>query len=402
MKMKKIITLLVSVFALCLMLASCEKNVGDYLDDYDYKEPPVYGVMYDFYIICEDGTDPMAKSTVNEKINQMFGDKYNTKLNMVFLSEENYEKQLKIDLGLENPTADMPKTTALLPENYTYGGKIVLINDASMLDYLGDKLVDLKPYLAMTDFGTLNTQINGPLLAAADVNGKKLAIPNNRVYGEYEYICINRDIAENALNISAQSEIPSIKTDADVEELLVKYAEYLGKTRAELTATEIDRLVRREVGQYDLKAQINEGVADGYGKDADNDWMCNVVTYPTATLDEAYASAYGIIPSANVIVKNDEGVDVVAVDYAYRAMQVVYSFNHELEMRNLLCYGVPNTNYRLNDKNFATPLTEQGSNYKVKLDYCGDVFKAYYSAIWTKEMAESGLNQVKEAVLFED
>ncbi len=399
MKMKKLIALLVCLFASCLFLASCEEIIGDYLDDYDYEPDPVYNVMYDFYIICEDGTDEMAKSTVNEKINQVFGDKYNTKLNMIFLSASDYENQLKVDLGLET-IEGYNKNQTKLPKDYTYGGKIVLINDVSMLDYLGDKLVDLKPYLATTDFGTLNTQINGPLLAAADVDGKKLAIPNNRVYGEYEYICINRAIAENKLNFSALTEIPDIKTEDDVNELLAAYAAYLGKT--ELTVDDINDIVRYENGQYDLKAQINAGVTEGYEKSADYDWMCNVVTYPTATLEVAYASAFGIIPSADLMGKDKEGQDIVAVDYTHRAMQIVYSINSDKESRNLLCYGVQNTNYRLSDDEVVTPLTEQGSNYKMNLDYCGDIFKAYYSDNWTKDMAASGLNQVKESVLFED
>ena len=160
--------------------------------------------------------------------------------------------------------------------------------------------------------------------------------------------------------------------------------------------------MRYEKGQYDLKAAINNGAVAGYEKGTDSDWMCNVVTYPTATLEVAYSSAYGIIPEANIIVKNDEGVDVVAVDYTYRAMDIIYSFNDNKEMHNLLCYGVPNTNYRLNNEEFVNHFTEQGSNYYIKIEYCGDVFMSYYSDNWTKDMAASGLNQVKESVLFED
>lgn len=387
MKMKKMIALLVCLFASCLFLASCEEAIGDYLKDYDYKPEPVYSVMYDFYIICEDGTDEMAKSTVNEKINQVFGDKYNTKLNVIYLSADEYEQQLKVDLGLESETETVKKNSTKLPAGYTYGGRIVLINDVSMLSYLGDKLVDLKPYLATPDFGTLNTQINAPLLSAADVDGKKLAIPNNRVYGEYEYICINRDIAESELNFSALSELLEIKSMEDAAEIIAAYG------------GNVNDIVRTIKGQYDLKAKIENKEYDGF---TDSRWICNVMTYPTATREVAYASAYGIIPQANLIVKNDDGEDVVAVDYTYRAMDVIYSFNNDKEMRNLLCYGVPNTNYRLSEDEFVTRFTEQGSNYKMNLDYCGDVFKAYYSPEWTKDMADSGLKQVKEAVLSED
>ena len=71
MKMKKLIALFICLVTCCLFLASCEEIIGDYLDEYDYVPDPVYNVMYDFYIICEDGTDEMAKSTVNEKINQV-------------------------------------------------------------------------------------------------------------------------------------------------------------------------------------------------------------------------------------------------------------------------------------------------------------------------------------------
>ena len=399
MKMKKLIALLICLFASCLFLASCEDVIGGYLKDYyeKYQPEPEYYVMYDFYIICEDDTDTMAKSTVNEKINQVFGDKYKTKLNMIYLSYDNYEAQLRVDIGLDEPTEDIKKTQTKLPVNYTYGGKIVLINDVDMLDYLADDLADLKPYLATTDFGTLNTQINKPLLDAADIDGKKLAIPNNRVYGEYEYICINRAIAETKLNFSALTEIPEIKTADDVNELYAAYAEYLGKT--ELTDAEKNSIVRYENGQYDLKAQINSGLAAGYEKDANNDWMCNVVVYPTATLEVAYASAFGILPTDNLIVKDDEGNDKTAVDYTFRAMQIIYAFNSDKEAHNLLAYGVPNTNYRLNNDDFVNPLTEQGSKYFMNLNYCGDIFKSYYSVNWTVDIAASGANQVKESVI---
>ena len=405
MKMKKLIAMLICLVTCCLFLASCEDEIGGYLKDYDYEPDPVYNVMYDFYIICEDDTDPMAKSTVNEKINQLFGDKYNTKLNIVYLSATDYEMQLKVDLGLEDETATYKKTQTKLPPSYTYGGKIVLINNVEMLTYLGDKLVDLAPYLATPAFGTLNTQINAPLLTAANVGkyngkdygGKKLAIPNNRVYGEYEYICINRAIAENVLNFSALSQIPDIKSYDDAANLIAAYTAYYGED------ADIDKLIRTERGQYDLKALINAGeyVTEdySYAKDEDNDWMCNVAVYPTATLEVAYASAFGIIPSVNYYVKDADGNDKLAIDYAERAMQIIYSFNADKEMKNLLAYGVPNTNYRLEEGDFVNPLTEQGSKYNMNLDYCGDAFKAYYSARWTKAIAESGKNQVKEAVL---
>ena len=418
MKIKKLVAMLVCLAAAVLCLASCEPPIGDYLKDYDYKPDPVYNVTLDFYIICDDAnTDDMAKSTVNEKINQVLGDrlKYDTKLNIIYLSEANYEKQLKVDLGMlkendaEADTVGIYKNTTKLPTGYTYGGKIVLIKDSSMLSYLGDKLADLAPYLATTDFGTLNTQINGPLLAAADIDGKKLAIPNNRVYGEYQYVCINRAKAENILNFSALSEILDIKTPDDVEVLLNAYAKHLNKSRAELTEADVDSIVRYTNGQYDVKGLINagnyvgpdtRGVIRDYKKDSNNNWMCNVMVYPTATLDVAYESAFGVIPSANLMGKDKDGNDIVAVDYAYRAMQIIYSFNDDVEMKNLLCYGVPNTNYRM-ENDVVEPLTEQGSNYKMDHKYCGDVFKSYYSAEWTKKMAESGKNQVKEAVLSE-
>jgi hypothetical protein len=442
MNMKKLIAVFISLFACCLLLASCEKPVGYYLDGYDYVAPTVYKVEYDLYIICEEGTvdTEMARTTVSEKINQVFGDKYNTRLNIIFYTPDDiavnkdtdpdndmdiyeaYETQLKVDLGIAE-VEGFEKKTVKPAAGYNYGGRIVLIQGYDMIvdsgrrTELGKKLINLAPYLDTTDFGTLNTQINAPLLAAADVfetkdaDGNdidpqlfgKLAIPNNRVYGEYKYVCINRAIAESVLNFSALTEIPAMKTAEDINELLDAYAIYLygeGKTHADLTEDDVKSIVKEVSGPYELKGLIESGEHPEYKKGVASEWMCNVITYPTATAEEAYKYAYGIIPENNLIVDNS-----VAVDYAYRAMQIVYSFHNDAEMVNLICYGVPNTNYRLVD-GVVEPITAQPQSiYKMKHEYCGDVFKAHFSKdekYWTKEMAENGKNQVKEAVLSED
>ena len=154
-------------------------------------------------------------------------------------------------------------------------------------------------------------------------------------------------------------------------------------------------------GKYEDKAEIEK----------DGKWICNIAKKPTVTSEMAYASAFGVVAEESVlgdpveITKEDgtkEVVTPVALDYARRAMEVIYAINDDITVRNTLQYGVQNSNFYLDDNKFVTPSTTEGSRYKMNIEYTGDVTKAYYlDGEWTPELSENVKKQNSSAVLSE-
>lgn len=387
MRTKKIIALMLCIVMLCLSLVSCEEEIGAWLDKYDWEPEVIAKVQFDLYIIVEDGTDEVAKITVNDKINQYLEDKFNTLLNIEYVSADDYAGVIDT---LANPVAPASSAT-IFDDEVKYGGKIVLINGEQTYNKLRPQFDDLNGYLDYKEFVSLNTQITETILHAAKESNEGAthlyALPNEHVIGEYEYLIINRNIAEYQLHYSAQSELLDILTLEDAAEL-ISDAALIGKTQ--------DEVVKLVKGSYEDKAKFE---AEG--------WICNISSYPEVTMSAVLESAFGVIAEPNVYVpcdvnedgKIDDGEVTLALDYTYRAMQVLYSINADKTFRNLLQYGVENTNYQMKN-GVVVPLNGEGSEYNMNLKYTGDIFAAYYcEGIWTPEMKANGEAQNKEAVL---
>ncbi|MBQ8583195.1 MAG: hypothetical protein IJ488_01115 [Clostridia bacterium] len=395
--MKKIIAMLLSAVLLSFALVSCDEFDPDYWKDkYGVQDTTVYNVYYDFYVITEDGTDEPAKVTVNDSINQLLK-KYNTQVKIHYLTATEYQTALKADV--EAGPTDLSNTEF---RNYLYGGRIVLINDKSMLDEYNFK--DLAPYLESKKFGDLAPDYKSPLLDAAYVNGALYGVPNNRVFGSYDYIQINREIAERKLGVSAQTTLLSITSmdDEHALELKAKIAEYNANNdpgEADLVESDVITLVTDK--PYEYKQTEEAKKVEGTAR---QQYIVNVARYPVANADEAYASAYGVLPSANKTEagKNEQGEDiqVVLVDYTDRAMEIIYALNKDKNIRNTLQYGVKGANYTVVD-GIVVKSTEEDRVYNMNIEYTGNVFIASYSDVWTADAAKYGLEQNKHSVLGE-
>ncbi len=403
MRMKKIIAMLLSVVLLSFALVSCDEFDPDYWKDkYGEKDNTIYNVYYDFYVITEDGTDEPAMVTVNDSINQLIK-KYNTQIGMHYLSASEYQTALDADL-LQTP--DLSNTEY---RNYLYGGRIVLINNKAMIEKYSFQ--DLAPYLESNKYGTLNAGVKNNegvsgvptlLLDAAYVDGKLYGVPNNRVFGSYDYIQINREIAERKLGISAQTTLLSITSldDENALELKAKIAEYNANNdpgEADIVESDVITLVTDMPYEYKLaeEAKKVEGTAR-------QQYIVNVAAYPVANADEAYASAFGVLPSANKTKKgeNEQGeeIDVVVVDYTDRAMEIIYALNTDKDIRDTLQYGVKGANYTV-EGGIVKKSTDDDRVYNMNIEYTGNVFIASYSDTWTADAAKYGLEQNKQSVL---
>lgn len=402
--MKKILALILCIIVCTLSLASCgEEVIGEYLPNYDglLNRNDRKPMELDLYIIVGEGTDPNSIVTVERMINSHLSDTLQTTLDIHFVLEDEYASTVMTD---SKKTGDDR-------------ADIVLIAGETMFNSMMDShlLANLTDYLKTEKFGMLNTRINGNLLDASyvtsvrqDVSGKDYnvqylySIPNNRVIGSYDYILINNAIA-SALHYSPAKLNAMISYEATASlraDIADNYNELLANG---FTADDLDNCVTCVSGAYQDKAAYE---ALGY--------TCTIAKYPTVDTAEAFFSAFAVVADAEdksyldtkdkVLSEDDKAM---MKDPPYKArydrcMEVIYAINTDATLRNLLQYGVKNTNYTVDDNGYFVPFNGDENAYNMNLLYTGDVFTAAYCEVygWNEQKALFGREQNKESVLF--
>ena len=362
--MKKILcTLLCLVLCVCALASCGDPVLGDVPPSYEPHRPkPIEKITLNMYIICGDETTENAKITVATRIAQETVDKFNTNLVVHYVTAANYASVL------EEKTAAGAEDRA----------DIVLIDSKATFNKLkdADLLTDLTSYYEGTAYGKLNVSINSELLKMSKVDGKLYTVPNNHLFGEYEYIKIDVDVATRYYK-SPQTIAENYTTPESIEELkeLIANDSYYDGRNA-------DDLVCVVSGKYEDKAMYE---AQGF--------YCNISKYPVATEEDAFSSAFAIIKGAN----------------ADRAMEIIYDINgasyksaEKAELRNLLQYGILGTNYLVNtadDVDDIDPFTTGNNVYSMNLAHTGDVFKASFSSKigWTEEVYNNVKKQLDDA-----
>lgn len=354
--MKKILCLILCMVLACATLVACssEDDIGGGTKDYPRGDETVNVLTLNMCIITGDSTTKSAGDSVSTKISDHTKRKYDTYLNITYVTESEYASYLENALSKNDGTAP----------------HIVLINSESLFNtlYSDNKLANLTDYCYSKDyekeFGTLKTQITPALLEQSKVNGKLYSIPNERVVGEYSYLVINKEVAVQVLNFSPV-DIPKYKSLDDAAELISAMTE---------AGYNPEELVRVVSGPYELRNELSNGN------------FCNVIEVPTVTKADAFTSAFAVINNA------DE-------DYNHRAMKIIYSINTDLQLRNYLQYGVFGANYNVIDGDIVR--IDDGENtYDMNLIYTGDVFKAdLCSEIgWTQAAKDFGKLQNEDSI----
>lgn len=381
MNIKKLVALLLCVISFSTLLVSCKEKDETQLWLDKYKEmgkgqPQVIEtVNIDFYIIKGDemSSDTNITKTVQDKINQYLYATYHTNINIVYVSESDYAATVN---GFTSETSG-----------------IVLINSEATMDALKGKLADLYPFIHADEYksqkyGQLNKQISTSLMNAAIVNEKGVeklyCIPNNHVIGSYEYIVVNKALVGNLGIPYSNSQFAEMTTWESTEDIRAAAEEKLGYSSADYELVDYadynpnsGAVVTRVVNApYEAKAAM----------ESDN-VVVNIAKYPEANDAEVYSSAFAVLGAAPGSVDFDL--------YKERAMQVIYEVNANVEIRNLLQYGVENVNYYRDQEGVVHPHVEK--RYDMNLIYTGDVFKAYFSQDWTAADKLNGELQNKDS-----
>ena len=388
--MKRIVSLLLCLLMVCLVFTSCSKSTLDkFKEDIDeYKDVVLPSdkkeVELDFYIIYEEGTTQTAMESVELYINSHLSDTYKTTLDIHYLTAAEYEAATMADAVKEgDDRAD-----------------IILLVGKDMFDrfYAANTLADLTSYYSTNTYGLLNTEIADTLLRSSlvysDFTGAQLAlpryytVPNNHVIGQYEYILIDKQVARS-YNFSNR-QLAEMTTYESTEPLRLMLGE------------NADAVVKQVSGKYTDKAVYE---AQGY--------VCNVASYPIADADEAFAASYAIVRHEldTAFTGTDPSIEAKTVynEHYDRCMEIVYALTVDVEFRNLLQYGYRGVNYSIDDDGVVTSYVTGDGVYKMNILYTGNLFKAYYSELftpyykneisWNSAAASNGAEQNKESIL---
>ena len=358
--MKKIIALLLCLVMTCGMLVGCgETEIGKHLDDLvdKFYVEPEQKISLKLYMVYDEA-DAGALQEVERRINALTEADYNTKLDVVYCTAEEYDEKVLAAAASENENA------------------IVLINSEDLMMKLYNKgaVEELTDYILPKSngedakYGLLNAKIASSLMGASKIEGKLFSIPNNHLIDGvegYTYLKLNRQACEIWLNHNADY-LRGIDTPDEIEAIKSELAG-IG-----VPAEEISEYVQEVRGSYATKAEIEKG----------EKYIANVIVSPTATAEDAFSGAFAVL----------KGTD------ADRAMRIIYAINMDSTFHNLLLYGIKDTNYQLKD-GVVTRFDTENKKYNINILYAGNVFQALYCEAegWTAEVAAYAEMQNKEA-----
>lgn len=402
--MKKLLSLMLCIVFVCLTLVGCGQDViGEYLENYNTNQVTDDKIeKLNFYIITGDETSAEAKITVPQNINAYLKEKYEIELNIVYCTAAEYETTL---------TAAMNKT------NEAERPDIILINNKDTFAALNESnsLVALNNFYNHRDFKKINTIVDKTLLAASAVIDPKsgtstyYTVPNNHVVGEYKYVVIDKAMARDTLHFSNE-EIAAMTTEDSLAELVDAISAYYDSDAcdSELAKEEfIGQYVKVVSGSYADKSLLEYGVSDA-GQITDGAPTVNFVnvnSYPNATTEEAFASAFAIVRHLDDEGTNSEEKQAALDSHYTKCMKIIFALNTDAQLKNMLQYGYVGTNYRFikNHKNENTNYIklEKGAEvvYQMNPIHTGNIFISYYcdEIGWNESVHNNLLKQNADA-----
>ncbi len=423
---KRSICLLVGLVALlALMLTGCGGGGGN------LAETTRPAVSLNMWIITEDETTEAAAAEVEAAFNAITEANYTTHVDIVFCTADQYKAALdaqfdKIDrkpgnvkppVQLSNATYkdDTGMTRVLFPEVWEYQMDIVLITGQDMLNEYKWRLKDLTANVNTTN-KIIKTYINNDIMNNAAVNGAWYGIPNNGMIGEYTFMLVNKELAEDYYFDPAS--FTSFGVDTPAAQLIdevaqaVKNGELTGV--APMYGMADYPLVRYWSQHKDAQSvlatmyasagmQIGSGVTavnifddanyksfmqemyyckeQGYFRDEMNpeETFAVAVMEGDYSIYREYGEDYYVIPLAYPRLEDTDvfGSMFAVTNYTTnldRSMEIIQALTCESELRNILQYGVEGSHYELDDNGVVKRLNR---NYMMNINYTGNAFKAY-------------------------
>ena len=426
---KKIVSLLLIVMTvLALMLTGCGEGEINLVDS------TRTATTLTMWIITEDETTKTAIKEVEAAFNEVTQEDYTTRVDFVFCTADEYKAKLqkkfeKIDskpAGAKNPNIQLSNTTyrdedgmrhVYYADPWEYQMDILLVTDYEMLYdlVLNDRVHDLTALLN-ADNKIIKTYVNNSIMDNATVLDAYYAVPNNNIIGDYTFLLVNKELAEDyyfdpatftsfGVNTPASQLIEEVARAVENGELtgvspmygqadypLVKYwsqnsdAASVMATMYASSNMEVGAGVKvgnlfSDSGYKSFMQQMTYCKENGYMMDEENptDRFAVGVIEGDYSCFQKYGKDYHVIPLSyprledTTVFSSMFAVSTATVSLD-RSMEIIQALTCESELRNILQYGVEGVHYELNDDGVVERLN---NNYMMNINYTGNAFKAY-------------------------
>ena len=432
MKSKLMILMLCLVAVLSLSFGGCGKE--DDTKKTDVEASAREAVTLNMWLISDEEISAETEAAVEEAFNTLTQAKFTTKVDLVFLTEDEYFSVLddKINLAAENKASSGP--ALVLPGMTEETVEVEETTAATIVNELGQKLLkypDIEEhqidivFLAGQDLyvryasegklSAMDTNLNATSKVLKDyiypsfldqIEKSTYAIPNNHLIGEYTYLLVNKALAEkyyfdtdDLLSFTACAEfIEELGTNELGVAPVLSYADpvnlhyWLGNNDMAIIASYVpaqatlgSRTVMRSV--FDTASFTEHMLLMQRCKD--NGWFAadpaNTEDFGVAIMKggydilEKYSDKYEVkVLSYPTLEEENVYASMFAVT-AYtenfdRAMEIITLINTNEEAKNILQYGVEGVHYEFDDDGNFVQLAD---DYSMNNLYTGNAFLAY-------------------------
>lgn len=475
---RKILALMLALTMLCpFVLTGCGGSEEDTGDETQQETSTRETVSINMWVITDDNNSQEAidaRDRVEEEFNRITKSSFTTKVDIEFVSASEYAQRLNDKFAaVEKAKQEMAansKNTAAVSDSETVEEDEYEVNDlgVSVLKYpqITEDQLDivfvqdinhLYDLVQNNYLKNLNEQINATgrskiltdiiseaLLTHTKINDVTYGIPNNRVFGEYTYLLINKDFVTGDKNgdgavssdeivgsyinlddidsfVDCAELIEYIKANAtDVAPVLERFANpdiyYWGEDTSEFsilaskeffnsqTKTQNDRYYTRNVfeikefTEFELlmkKYETQGYLADDAAKAKENRSFGVAVMSGDSRIVDEYSDNYYIKVLDTPSINNDNisSTSFFAVtEYTKnieRAMEVITMLNTNSELRNVLQYGVEGVHYELDENDRVSRFN---NDYMMNLEDTGNVFVAYPEEGMDEDVWVRGVN----------
>lgn len=407
-------------------------------------------------LMKNEGTTPEGVKAVQDAINNVTERMFNTHIVLQLYTENEYTAEVQtrlaaraadVEAGIKKSSAGSNKDVVIneetgrevtvYPEPYENQIDIFLVSDYNELVtyYRDKKIADLSDAFNATTGNAilLNKYITPSLMNFGKINDIQYAIPSNSFYGEYEYLLINKELFDKYnydidevtdLNSIGQYLVDLAHYEKDVKPLyninemglesvtgrpsvVASYVEegavidsetafgpsnimMIDAVRALLTTITSFASINGDYPIYTEKVDFDTKFGAAYIKG-------------TSELPEQYEDEYYVVRHRGPIAETSEvyasmfAVSAFTTDVT-RCTEIINYFNTNVEMRNMLLYGVENVTYTRDENGVvtrvSTPVEDEnrqptGAYYTYSMDMykTGNLFLVWQNT----DMTESEL-----------
>ena len=401
------------------------------------------------YSIKGDKTSDEAVQKVEDEINRITETDFNTHIILRMFTESEYKEKLEADLAkaeenyvpadedeetsgtgdettekkteeITTPASTLETTTAseetdengetkrvvvkkeqvaYPAENGTQCDIFLLTNVDDFHDYVNNNVIQTLSGELLGKSALITKYVNPTLLGSANVLQNTFAISDNKLIGDYEFVLMRKDIADNLSygddTVHTVAQIQQFATDAGVSvvdtygiepqaatlgegNLIGSYVGFNPKNDVNAIPKNLLTNAKYQADYSIIKTMLSSGtmtkgtladsknapcilvkggadIYETYGKD----YYISVYKYPTATNEVAFNGAYAVSTYTKSV---------------SRCMQILTYMQTDKEFANILRYGVKNENFTLDDNDFVTVLNH---DYEINPNYAGNMFLHY-------------------------